>query len=90
MKKRKIVATYVTMKLFSYFQSPTSQLITLVTNIRSENKYKKKTGRYLSTGAIPNKYDSHRKMVDKKGDTFEFLYFTSFTREVFNNLVEQY
>ena len=27
-------------------------------------------------------------MVDEKGDTFEFLHFTSFTREVFNNLVD--
>ena len=27
-------------------------------------------------------------MVDEKGDNFEFLHFTSFTREAFDNLVD--
>ena len=42
MKKRKLVATHVAIKLFSDFQSSTNPLISLVANARSENNSKKK------------------------------------------------
>ena len=83
MKKNKIIATHVTIKLFSNFQSSTNQLIVLVANVPSTRKKIRKISEY---GGHTKKCNSHWKMVDEKGDALEFLHFISFMRESFNHL----
>ena len=58
--------------------------VTAILQQSSEGNVKKKTGRYLRSGAVPNRVESvWFNKVDNYGDELEFLHFTSLSRESF-------
>ena len=60
--------------------------VTAILQQSSEGNVKKKTGRYLRSGAVPNRVESVWFKVDNYGDELEFLHFTSLSRHSFNVL----
>ena len=60
--------------------------VTAILQQSSEGNVKKKTGRYLRSGAVPSRVESVWFKVDHYGDEQEFLHFTSLSRGSFNVL----